>query len=230
MWTGTITLLAIPAVIFVGIHTFISGTPVRGVVVGVIGTRAYLGLFSLGSLAGLMWMILSYRDAPFIPVWHAPALAWVGILVMPVALLFAIAAYTTKTPPPSEGAEGSESRDLAVGIGKVTRHPFLWSVVLWSAAHLIVNGDVASLILFGAFLILGLVGPHSIDAKQRRKDPEAWARLNAVTSNLPFAAVLGGRTRVSLSEIGWWRIGVAAVLYVALLIAHGWIFGAPALT
>jgi uncharacterized membrane protein len=94
---------------------------------------------------------------------------------------------------------------------------------------LLVNGDIASLIMFGAFLVLGLVGPHSIDAKRRKNDPDGWARVAAVTSNLPFAAVLTGRTRISLSEIGWWRTAAAALVYVALLIGHGWIFGAPVL-
>ena len=230
MLTGTTSNLVLPAAIFLGVHTLVSGTPLRGVLVRTIGLRAYLALFSLTSLAGLVWMILAYREAPFIPIWQAPVLGWVGVLLMPVALLFAIAGYTTKGLTASgAGLAGVEDRDLAVGIGKITRHPFLWSVVLWSGAHLLVNGDVASLILFATFLILGLVGPLLIDAKRRRSEPEAWGRVAAVTSNLPFAAVLAGRNQVSLGEIGWWRIAAAVVVYVALLVGHGWIFGAPAL-
>ncbi len=96
MLTGTTSNLVLPAAIFLGVHTLVSGTPLRGVLVRTIGLRAYLALFSLTSLAGLVWMILAYREAPFIPIWQAPVLGWVGVLLMPVALLFAIAGYTTK--------------------------------------------------------------------------------------------------------------------------------------
>ena len=200
MLTGTTSNLVLPAAIFLGVHTLVSGTPLRGVLVRTIGLRAYLALFSLTSLAGLVWMILAYREAPFIPIWQAPVLGWVGVLLMPVALLFAIAGYTTKGLTASgAGLAGVEDRDLAVGIGKITRHPFLWSVVLWSGAHLLVNGDVASLILFATFLILGLVGPLLIDAKRRRSEPEAWG--SRCSSNVKLA--LRRRARRSKPSLSW---------------------------
>ena len=230
MFTGTVEHVAIPAVIFLGLHVFLSGTPLRGVVVGAIGTRAYLSIFSLASLGALVWMILAYREAPFIEIWHLPSLAWIGIIVMPFAFLGAVAGNTTKNPPPSHSAaEDGQPDDVANGIFKITRHPFLWSVVLWSASHLLVNGDQASLWLFGTFLALGLIGPHLIDAKFRKRDREEWERFAAGTSYVPFAALVGGRARVKLAEIGWWRILAAAALYAVFLAGHGWIFGVPIL-
>jgi uncharacterized membrane protein len=138
MLTGTIGDLVLPAAIFLGIHICVSGTPLRGAVVRTIGMRAYLALFSLTSLAGLVWMILAYRDAPFIPIWHALVFAWVGILVMPVALIFAIAGYTTKGLTASgPGIASLEDRDLAIGIGKITRHP------LFMVRRFMVSGSLA---------------------------------------------------------------------------------------
>ena len=229
--TGTISHLAIPAALFLGLHFLVAGTGLRAAIVGALGARTYLGLFAALSLASFVWLILAYRDAPAAPVWYLPQLAWVALVLMPFALLGALAAYTTKpalAAAAADAAAGGEAR--AVGIFAVTRHPFLWSVALWAGAHLLVRGDVASLIFFGAFLALGLVGALRADAKKRAADAEAWRRLAAATSNVPFAAIVQGRARLSLAELGWWRLAVAAALYVALLLVHDRAFGTAVLT
>ena len=229
--TGTILHLAIPAAVFLGLHLLVAGTGLRAAIVGVLGARTYLGLFAALSLASFVWLILAYRDAPMALVWYLPQLAWVALLLMPFALLGALAAYTTK-PVLAATAAGAaaEGEARAVGIFAVTRHPFLWSVALWAGTHLLVRGDVASLVFFGLLLVLGLVGTLRADAKKRAADAEAWRRLAAATSNVPFAAMVGGRARLSLAELGWWRLAVAAVLYVGLLLVHGRVFGTAILT
>ena len=229
--TGTIPHLAMPAALFLGLHFLVAGTGLRAAVVGALGARAYLGLFAALSLASFVWLVLAYRDAPVAPVWYLPQLAWVALVLMPFALLGALAAYTPG-PALAAAAAGaaSEGEARAVGIFAITRHPFLWSVALWAGTHLLVRGDVASLIFFGSFLALGLIGALRADAKKRAGDPEAWRRLAAATSNVPFAAIVGGRARLSLAELGWWRLAVAAALYGGLLLAHGRVFGTAVLT
>ena len=76
---------------------------------------------------------------------------------------------------------------------RITRHPFLWGVALWAAGHLMVNGDLASLILFGSLLVLAVFGTGSIDAKRRRALGEKWDAFAAKTSAVPFAAIAAGR-------------------------------------
>lgn len=225
--TGTMAHLVMPAAVFLGLHFLVAGTGLRTAIVGVLGARIYLGLFAALSLASFVWLILAYRDAPVAPVWYLPQLAWVALVFMPFALLGALAAYTTG---PALAGAASEGEARAVGIFAVTRHPFLWSVALWAGTHLLVRGDVASLIFFGSFLALGLIGALRADAKKRAGDAEAWRRLAAATSNAPFAAIAGGRARLSLVELGWWRLAVAAALYAGLLLAHGRVFGTAILT
>ncbi|MHB8815945.1 MAG: NnrU family protein, partial [Steroidobacteraceae bacterium] len=96
-------------------------------------------------------------------------------------------------------------------------------VGLWAATHLVLNGDVASLLLFGTFLVLAIGGTASIDAKRRRKFPERWPKFAQATSNVPFAAVArgGGRLAPALAEIGAWRIIAALVLYAVAFYLHG---------
>jgi uncharacterized membrane protein len=106
---------------------------------------------------------------------------------------------------------------------RITRHPFLWGVALWAATHLIVNGDAASLLLFGTFLVLALGGTASIDAKRRRLYPDRWPQFARVTSSVPFAAIARGANRLgpALAEIGAWRIIAALVLFGVGFYLHG---------
>src|SRR2546429_8678386 len=87
----------------------------------------------------------------------------------------------------------AQGTDIARGMVRVTRHPFLWGVALWSLVHLIMNGDQASVILSGSLLLLALGGTVAIDAKRRRKFGDAWTQFAQTTSSVPFAAILSGR-------------------------------------
>src|SRR5262249_57310527 len=89
--------------------------------------------------------------------------------------------------------------------------------------HLIVNGDLASLILFGSLLVLALGGTAAIDAKRRRSFGEQWMQFAAVTSNVPFAAIVAGKNRLgpAVVEIGGWRPLVAIVVYAVAFYLHG---------
>ena len=122
-----------------------------------------------------------------------------------------------------------DSDEPAVGMLRVTRHPFLWGVALWGACHFLANPDAPSLLFFGSLLTLAVLGPLSIDAKRRRVHGGRWERFAAVTSNVPFAAIAGGRNRFVAREVGVWRIALGAVLYGVFLAIHPWLFGASPL-
>ena len=214
------------AALFLGLHVLVSGTPVRGAIVGRIGERPYMGLFSLASLGAIVWLAVAYRGADYIELWDAGAGAGhLALAVMPFAFILLVGAVTTKNPTVVGQEKALESEQAAAGILKVTRHPFLWAVVLWALVHLLANGHLAALVLFGTMLILALAGPPLIDAKRAKVYGAAWESYTAVTSNLPFAAILTGRTRISFAEIGWRRIAGGLALYVAALLAHVHVFG-----
>jgi uncharacterized membrane protein len=111
------------------------------------------------------------------------------------------------------------------GILRITRHPFLWGVALWALSHLVLNGNSTSLVFFGAFLGLALIGPFLIDAKRRRKLGDKWERFAAATSNVPFAAIAAGRNSIPRGEVGWWRIVLALVVFAGFLHFHSSLFG-----
>ena len=89
-------------------------------------------------------------------------------------------------------------------------------------------GSAATLVFFGAFLVLTVMGPASIDHKRARALGERWEHFAAVTSRLPFAAIAQGRNSLALSELIGWRLVLALVLCGAVFYLHDWIFGVPA--
>ena len=91
---------------------------------------------------------------------------------------------------------------------------------------MLANGDLASVIFFGSFLAVAFLGTFSIDAKRKRKLGSVWDSFAAKTSNVPFAAVAGGRSSLHLSESLGWRFWLAAAVFAAILFAHTTLFHA----
>ena len=227
--------LTAAAAFFLAIHLLVSGTRVRDTLTGRIGVGPYMGLFSLSSLAGLVWLGLAFAQARGTAgdsVWWdlTPLTRLLQIGLQLLALLLIVPGLTTANPT-SVAQEGALDRPGVVsGMLRVTRHPFLWGVAVWAAGHLLVNGDRASIVLFGSILTLALVGTSSIDAKRKRALGATWDAFAAQTSNVPFAAILSGRQRLKLGEIGWWRIALGVAVWAILLVGHPFLFGVAALT
>ncbi len=220
------TELILAASFMFATHLGISGSALRAWLIGRIGERPYLILYSAVALGAIVWLISAYGRAPYVELW--PMTAWsalVPLLAMPFILLMAVCGVSTLNPTAVGAPDSLDQEEPVRGMLRVTRHPFMWAVVLWAAAHLFPNGDLASLILFGSLGALALLGTRMIDRKFATRRGEAWARFAAASSNLPFAAILSGRQRLVLSEIGWSRIAIALIVYLALLAAHPWLFG-----
>jgi len=216
--TGSLTALALAVLAFVGGHFVLSSPPLRRPLAGALGERAFAGAYSALMLAAFVWTVAAFRAAPYVPLWELPRGArMIPVLVMPFACLLFVGSVTVRNPTMVMGAVAA---DPAPGMIKVTRHPMLWAFGLWALAHLVVNGEAAALLLFGGIAVLALAGTLAIDAKLRARDSQGFARLAAVTSNLPLAALVAGRSRLRFADIGWWRLALAALLYVALIFAH----------
>jgi uncharacterized membrane protein len=213
------------AILFVGIH-LLASTSLRPALVARIGEGAWRGLFSVFAGIFFVWMIWAYGNAPFDPVWPvAPWMPWVPILVMPVAMILLVAAVTTRNPSLA-GMEATVSApNPAVGIMTVTRHPLFWAIALWALAHILANGDRASIYMFGALALLGLLGMPMQDHKKFRTLGAEWAPYAMRTSAIPFVAAAQGRTAIDWRGIGWWRPLAGLALYAVVLLGHRHLFG-----
>jgi uncharacterized membrane protein len=218
--------LAAACGLFVGAHFLLSSAPVRARLAGWLGQRGYLLLYSAIALALFVWMIWSFRLAPYYWVWGSPEWArLIAFAVMPVALMLLVAGYLTPNPSAVMGGYVLERDDPAPGIFKVTRHPVMLAIALWAGAHLLANGTGGGILLFGSLLVLAVGGIAHIERRRHASGDANWRRLTAVTSILPFAAILAGRNRFAFTPMDWTRLALGLGLYAALLYAHGWVFG-----
>ena len=214
------TALAAATVAFLVTH-FVSSTPLRGALVRAIGEWPYRGLYSLVALATIAWMGLAYAAAPREILW--PGLRHLPSAVMPLAFVLIACGFSRN--PTIVGAEKLlRSEDPARGIIRVTRHPIMWGLILWAAAHLLARGDAKSLVFFGSFVLLAGLGTLAMDA--RKKSNPDWARFAAATSHVPFVAIAQGRNHIVWREIGWVSPLAGLLAFGAFFYFHPWLFGA----
>jgi uncharacterized membrane protein len=193
---------------FVVTH-FASSTPLRGAAVRAIGIWPWRGVYSIVAFATLGWMIWAYGEAPrgtplWTPLRHLP------LIVMPVAFILLACGYYRN--PTAVGAEKLlKSDDPARGMIRITRHPLMWAVMLWSAAHVAARADARAIAFFGGLFLVAALGTLLMDWK-KRADP-GWPRFAARTSNVPFVAIAQGRNRIAWREIGWLRPAIGLALF-----------------
>lgn len=221
---GTLASLVAATLLFVLGHLALSFSPIRRRIVGALGEKPFMGVYSLVVTAGLVWMIIAWRAAPYVELWRAPPWTrWIPLVVMPLSFVLLIAGMSTKNPT-SMGQASAASAEPQ-GFVRITRHPNLWAFALWGLAHIPPNGDASSLLLFGGFAFLAIAGMIHIDAKRRAALGEAWEHFAAKTSLVPFGAILTGRVRLGLDKGMLVRILVGLVLYAGMLHGHRAIFG-----
>ncbi|WP_136645125.1 NnrU family protein [Tabrizicola sp. YIM 78059] len=169
------TLIVLGLALWWAAHLFRRLAPTRRAAMGDAGR----GVVALGVLAGLVLMVIGYRGVEQIDLWYPPGfLTHVNNLLM----LFAVYLYA---------ASGMKTR-----ITRVIRHPQLTAVKVWAVAHLLVNGDLASVILFGGILAWAVVEVIVINRAEPRPAPPAPAPVGR-----EIGAVVGAV--VVLGAIGW---------------------------
>jgi uncharacterized membrane protein len=213
--------------VFLLSHAIPARPGVRAALIGRLGERWFLVVYSIIALAVLAWLIVAAGRAPFVELWPFETWQmWAPNLVMPLVCVLAAFGVGAANPL-SFGGNSSLAFDPArPGIAGLVRHPLLWAIGLWAAAHLVPNGDLAHVLLFGFFVGMALLGMMIIDRrKQRQLGRERWAALAANTSFLPFVALLSGRWRPRSFAIDRkrWAIGLAA--WLTLLSLHASVIG-----
>ena len=217
--------LTTAALFLIGTHFGIASTSLRAELVARIGEGAYRAVYSLLALVALVWLVTAWRAAPLVPLWPVGAgLRHLALALMPLAFLFLVCAVTASNPT-AIGQRPDPDVTPAMGMIRITRHPFMWGIGLWALLHLAANGDVASVLFFGSLAALALVGTFLIDARRTRENAPGWGVFLQATSNLPFVAILERRQKLVASEIGLWRVALALAAYVVLFWLHPWLFG-----
>jgi len=214
-----LTHLVIAIGVFLATHIILAENPARRIIVRAVGERPFAWCYGAIAVLQLIWIGQAIEAAPVDRYWEPPA--WAGaipVLVMPLALLLLVCGFTQNNPTATL-ASGRLARRDVTGILAVTRHPVMWGLGMWALAHLAVVAEAAEALRYAAFAALALLFLPRIEAKQRAKWGAAtWSDFAARSSNIPFAAMLRGRTRLKWREIGVVRVAVTTALYAALLL------------
>lgn len=188
-------LLAVGLLVFFAIHLVPAAPDLRAGLVERFGPGTYKIAFSVISLLGFALIVLGYHKLQLHPgknpVLYAPP-EWTRHAAYALMLPAMILLVAANVP--------SRIRTLA-------RHPLLAAIMIWALAHLLVNGDLASLLLFGSFLAYAVFDRISV---QRR------AALGP----------LGARTGASINDAIVIVAGLALYAFM-VLIGHGVLIGVP---
>jgi uncharacterized membrane protein len=217
------------ALFFVGIHLLISGTSLRDTLVARLGEQAYRGAFSALSAGALAWLIWSFLRVRVPQPTSLADWRWLAATLNLIAFVLIVFGIMSRSPTAVGGEGALHAADPAKAAHRITRHPMLWGIALWSATHMVFNPQAPTLVFFGAFLALSLIGPRSIDAKRAKALGPLWQSYLQKTSNVPFVAIAQGRNRLSIAELFDHRLLIALAVWAMFLIYHPKLFGLPAI-
>jgi uncharacterized membrane protein len=151
-----LAILILGLIVFIVPHVLVTQREMRASMIGRVGEGTYKLLFSLASIIGVVligWGFARYRATGWIDIWYPPA--WtrhITVALVWPAIILVIAAY------------------IPGNIKRTLKHPMLAGVKLWAFAHLLSNGDLGSIVLFGSILAWAVYDRISL---KRRTDPGA---------------------------------------------------------
>lgn len=143
-------VLVVGLIVFLGIHLLPTAPELRKGLIERFGEAAYKAAFAAVALLGLVLIVVGYGKVQGLPsknpeLWLPPL--WtrhIAFTLMPFSLILLAAAY------------------IPSNLKRITRHPMLVAVKIWALAHLLANGDLASLLLFGSFLAFAVYDRISV--------------------------------------------------------------------
>lgn len=191
------TLLLLGLALFFGPHLLPTLRPTRGRIIAAVGgnENVYKGIYGVLAITGLVLMVWGfgdYRAQGMVQVWNPPV--WAQHLAMTL-MLPAFIVFAAMPPRPSL-------------IRYRIKHPMLAGIKIWALAHLVANGDLGSICLFGAFLAYGVYDRISVKRRSVKVpgDPGGWTRADTIS-------VIAG-----------------TVLWLAFIFGvHHWLIGVPVL-
>jgi len=222
-----LTQFLLALAVFILLHSVPAIPGLRSRLVERFGRRAYLIVYSLVSLAVLVWVFHAALSLDYVPLWDPqPWQAWVPMVMTPIALFLLFAGLSSPSPASITLRRG----DTPGAVTTVTRHPVLWGFLLWAGSHLVPNGDLRSLILFGVFAAFSIFGMVTAERRAKRRLGAEWNTVTSSTSIIPFAAILAGRTRFRFDTAMTLSLTAAALVTAWLLTGgHALLFRADPL-
>jgi uncharacterized membrane protein len=181
-------LLISGLILFFGTHLSPGVFGLRARLTAALGDKAFRGVYVAMSVAGMLGIIGGKGIAPYISIYHPPI--WGKPLVPALMVLACILLVALILPS---------------NIKRYTRHPMLWGISCWSLAHLLANGDLASILAFGGFGAYSLISMWSLNRRGATLKVQPCSPLQDILV-----------------------AGAGLAVYTAILWAHPYLFGVAA--
>jgi uncharacterized membrane protein len=221
-------------VLFGGTHILLSSPLLRPRLIGYFGERSFLGVYSLVAFVTLIPLVGYYFHHK-----HAGPQLWrtfgssffylvvrdVNLVLMAFAFILLVGGLISR-PPSAMMVSGTPE---AYGLTRITRHPLFAAFFLFGLAHCLVNGYLADLVFFGGFSVFAWLGARHQDSRKVADIP-GYAEFKAVTSFIPFAAVLKRTQPFPWGELRWGVILLAVVIFYVVRAYHPLFFGGVLMT
>jgi uncharacterized membrane protein len=186
---GNLVSLAAACTTFVGSHIVMSH-PLRAPMVRVLGEKGFQAVYSLVSLAAFWWIATAFRASPAGGMPQTGMVGWgLASLLTLLAMILLVGSFRGNPALPQPGADKLAMAEPC-GVFLVTRHPMMWAIALWAAAHMVLAWNARSLILPAAMLVLALAGARLQDRKKAKLMGASWQGWQGRTSFWPRLARL----------------------------------------
>ena len=215
-------MFSIAFICFLAPHIIPSIPGLRPRLITLLGRPVYLALYVTISIITFVFLLFAAANAPHVQVWGlGPGQIYVSLITMALACILLVVGLTT-------------ANDLSLSLRRLhpgqkhasalswTRHPLLWSLGLWGFAHLLANGDVTSIVLFGVLGGFALLYIPLLDRrKQRELGTSAWSDQAAKAPAMLFGHPSGLR----IDGQAFLQILIGLVLFGTLLHLHESVIG-----
>src|ERR1044072_7451230 len=182
-----LAILIAGLVVFLGAHTFVTARRTRAAAIAWIGRPAYYALFGVKAVFGVVliaWGFAVYRRTGWIDIWSPPAfMRHITIGLMWFSVILVLAAY------------------LPGHIKKWTKHPMLAAVKIWAFAHLLSNGDLGSILLFGSILAWGVYARIAVKRREAAGEITNTVPVDRGWTNDMVAIALGTFIYLALAYV-----------------------------
>lgn len=202
-------------VVFFLSHSIPTRPKIKSRLVAKTGALGFALLYSALSIAILTWIIIAAGRAPFVELWAwAPWQNHVPLTGMLLATLILTLAFGQPNPLSFGGWNNARFDPEDCGLIGWVRHPLLLALLIWSLAHLVPNGNLAHVIVFGLFAGFSLLGMRIIDKRSKRiLGLENWQHLSNT------------RRRLTLTRRGIMRLVTGGFIYLVILYSHEMVIG-----
>ena len=196
-------------------HSIPTRPAIKSRIVALIGPVGFTLAYSALSIAILTWIIIAAGRAPYVELWGwEPWQNHVPLTAMYFATLIFTMTLCQPNPLSFGGCNNTRFDPNDPGLIGWIHHPLLVTLLIWSLAHMVPNGDLAHVIVFGLFAAFSLLGMRIINKRARRiLGADEWQRLSNTT-----------RT-IKITRHGLIRFALGTALYLALLYLHEPVIG-----